>query len=83
MLSGAYSPNIVAFSVAARYNFSVIMQALEDVGFMNVIAEDRTEQFVDVLQKELSRTLAIKDDFVKVRQLRFKTYTTNFLVDIL
>ncbi|KAK2150790.1 hypothetical protein NP493_2730g00001 [Ridgeia piscesae] len=41
-------------------------KALDDVGFVNVIAEDRTEQFVDVLQKELNRTLAIKDVLDKV-----------------
>ena len=46
------------------------MQVLEDVGFVNVIAEDRTDQFIDVLQKELNRTMAIKDDFVRVRQLK-------------
>ena len=52
------------------YNYCVIMQVLEDVGFVNVIAEDRTDQFVDVLQKELNRTMAIKDDFIRVRQLK-------------
>ncbi|KAK2160634.1 hypothetical protein NP493_1634g00028 [Ridgeia piscesae] len=40
-------------------------KVLEDVGFVNVIAEDRTDQFVDVLQKELNRTMAIKDDFIR------------------
>ena len=45
---------------------------LEDVGFVNVIVEDRTDQFVDVLQKELNRTMAVKDDFVRVRQLKNK-----------
>ena len=63
---------LVTLPYTVRYNYSVIMQALEEVGFVNVIAEDRSEQFVDVLQKELNRTLAIKDDFVRVRQLRLQ-----------
>ena len=47
---------------------------LEDVGFVNVIVEDRTDQFVDILQRELNRTMVIKDDFVRVRQLTNKLH---------
>ena len=57
-------------SSTCSYNFCVITQVLEDVGFVNVIVEDRTDQFVDILQRELNRTMVIKDDFVRVRQLK-------------
>lgn len=33
---------------------------------MNVKAEDRTDQFVKMLEKELKRIENIKEDFVKV-----------------
>ncbi|CAH0474093.1 unnamed protein product [Peronospora belbahrii] len=39
-------------------------KVLESVGFTSVLAEDRTEQFVEVLKEELSRTLARKEEFV-------------------
>ena len=54
------------------FNVCVVIQVLEDVGFVNVIVEDRTDQFIHILQKELNRTMATKDDFVKVRQLKSK-----------
>ncbi|CAI5740325.1 unnamed protein product [Peronospora destructor] len=41
-------------------------KVLESVGFTSVLAEDRTEQFVDVLKEELSRTLTHKEDFIVV-----------------
>jgi len=37
---------------------------LESVGFTSVVAEDRTQHFVEVLKEELARTLAHKDAFV-------------------
>ncbi|ETP40953.1 hypothetical protein F442_11791, partial [Phytophthora nicotianae P10297] len=39
-------------------------KVLESVGFTSVLAEDRTEQFVEVLKDELTRTLAQKEQFV-------------------
>ena len=39
---------------------------LQDVGFVNVKAEDRTDQFVKMLEKELKHIENIKEDFVKV-----------------
>ncbi|KAE8900750.1 Phosphoethanolamine [Phytophthora fragariae] len=39
-------------------------KVLESVGFTSVVAEDRTNQFVEVLKEELARTLAHKDEFV-------------------
>ncbi|KAE8986360.1 Phosphoethanolamine [Phytophthora rubi] len=39
-------------------------KVLESVGFTSVVAEDRTNHFVDVLKEELARTLAHKEDFV-------------------
>ncbi|KAF5189679.1 Phosphoethanolamine n-methyltransferase [Thalictrum thalictroides] len=37
---------------------------LKDAGFDDVIAEDRTDQFVKVLQKELDSLEKEKDDFI-------------------
>lgn len=47
----------------------MLTQVLEDAGFVNVLAEDRTDQFMAVLQKELNRTQAIKDEFIKVNSV--------------
>lgn len=38
---------------------------LESVGFTDVVAEDRTEHFVEVLKEELERTLINKDEFIQ------------------
>ncbi|TMW60908.1 hypothetical protein Poli38472_000950 [Pythium oligandrum] len=38
---------------------------LEKVGFTEVVAEDRTEHFVEVLKEELERTLINKDEFIQ------------------
>lgn len=40
-------------------------QFLEKVGFVKVQAQDRTEQFVQVLNKELARTQEIKQEFIE------------------
>ncbi|CAN8288508.1 unnamed protein product [Cochlearia groenlandica] len=40
-------------------------QMLKDAGFENVIAEDRTDQFLQVLRHELERVEKEKEDFVK------------------
>uniref|UniRef100_A0A8C5MS06 phosphoethanolamine N-methyltransferase n=1 Tax=Leptobrachium leishanense TaxID=445787 RepID=A0A8C5MS06_9ANUR len=40
-------------------------QFLENVGFVNVDAQDRTKQFVDILNIELRRTQEIKEEFIK------------------
>ena len=34
---------------------------------MNVKAEDKTDMFIDALDKELDRIQTIKTDFIKVR----------------
>jgi len=51
-------------------NVSCWLQLLEDVGFVNVRAEDRTELFVRMLKKELKRLTDIRDEFVKVSLIR-------------
>lgn len=38
---------------------------LSKVGFTDVVAEDRTDHFVEVLKEELDRTLLNKDEFIK------------------
>ncbi|KAH9763495.1 phosphomethylethanolamine N-methyltransferase [Citrus sinensis] len=40
-------------------------QMLKDAGFVDIIAEDRTEQFVQVLQRELDAIEKDKDAFIK------------------
>jgi len=40
-------------------------EVLESVGFVNVNAMDRTEQFISVLKSEIVKTENIKDDFIK------------------
>lgn len=42
-------------------------QLLEQAGFVRVRAEDRSKQFIQVLERELKTTETIKDDFVKVK----------------
>ncbi len=41
-------------------------QLLEEVGFVQVEAEDRTDQFVRMLHRELDRLHSVKDEFLKV-----------------
>lgn len=52
--------------------FSPLLQLLEDVGFVNVRAEDRTDQFVNMLKKELQRMKDIREDFIKVLLINFR-----------
>lgn len=40
-------------------------QLLEEAGFVNVRAEDRTELFVRMLKKELKRLTDSRDEFIK------------------
>ena len=42
------------------------MQVLENAGFINVDAQDRTSHFINVLKSEIKKTEAIKDEFIKV-----------------
>ncbi|XP_024372759.1 phosphoethanolamine N-methyltransferase isoform X2 [Physcomitrium patens] len=39
-------------------------EMLEDAGFVEVVAEDRTDQFIEVLQRELATTEAGRDQFI-------------------
>uniref|UniRef100_A0A4W5MBL4 phosphoethanolamine N-methyltransferase n=1 Tax=Hucho hucho TaxID=62062 RepID=A0A4W5MBL4_9TELE len=41
---------------------------LQQAGFSNVRAEDRTAQFMQVIQTELQRAAAMKDEFIKGRE---------------
>ena len=42
------------------------LQLLEQAGFVNVRAEDRSQQFIQVLKRELKTTEAIREEFIKV-----------------
>uniref|UniRef100_A0A4W5MEJ2 phosphoethanolamine N-methyltransferase n=1 Tax=Hucho hucho TaxID=62062 RepID=A0A4W5MEJ2_9TELE len=42
---------------------------LQQAGFSNVRAEDRTAQFMQVIQTELQRAAAMKDEFIKFQLL--------------
>nr|XP_033812629.1 phosphomethylethanolamine N-methyltransferase-like [Geotrypetes seraphini] len=50
---------------------------LEQVGFINVSAEDRTKQFVDVLNMELHRTEDMKEEFTQM----FSKEDYNYIVE--
>nr|DBA17099.1 TPA: hypothetical protein GDO54_002594 [Pyxicephalus adspersus] len=52
-------------------------QFLEKVGFVNVQAQDRTEQFVQVLNKEVTRTQEIKQEFIE----SFSEEDYNYIID--
>ncbi|XP_077312409.1 uncharacterized protein LOC143933399 [Lithobates pipiens] len=52
-------------------------QFLEKVGFVKVQAQDRTEQFVQVLNKELARTQEIKKEFIE----SFSEEDYNYIID--
>lgn len=42
------------------------LQFIEEAGFSHVRAEDRTAQFIQVIETELQRAEAIKDEFIEV-----------------
>ena len=44
-----------------------VLQLLEQAGFVNVRAEDRSKQFLQVLHREIRTTEAIRDEFIKVK----------------
>ena len=46
--------------------FSVLLQVLESVGFVNVRAEDRTDLFVASLKRELKEATSIRTEFIQV-----------------
>lgn len=47
-------------------------QFLKKAGFCDIQAEDRTAQFIQVIETELERAEAIKEEFIEV-QLRVAT----------
>jgi len=50
---------------------------LEEVGFTNVVAEDRTTQFIDILETELKRFRNVKERFLR----QFKEVDYNYIVE--
>lgn len=46
-----------------------IFQLLSDAGFMDVIADDRSKQFVAVLEREIAKATGSRDELVKVSVL--------------
>lgn len=42
------------------------IQTLEETGFVNVIAEDRSQHFESVLKAELLKAKAMKEEFIRV-----------------
>ncbi|KAJ0397192.1 hypothetical protein ATCC90586_007630 [Pythium insidiosum] len=62
------TPHFNAYVASRGYHLLSPSQygaVLESVGFQDVVAEDRTEHFVEVLKEELERTLISKDEFIK------------------
>lgn len=43
-----------------------VFQFLSEVGFSNVRAEDRTDQFIQVIKTELQRAEEMKEEFIQV-----------------
>jgi len=58
----------------------VFLQIFRDVGFANVEAEDRTKQFVEMLNKELEFVETNKYKLVPVRTLNHY-HNNNRLID--
>ena len=46
---------------------------LEDVGFVKVQVEDRTEQFVNILHSELERLKTVRQEFLQVLKIYLRT----------
>jgi hypothetical protein len=66
---GPHSPEYAAYVEQRHYHVlspQKYGELLSNVGFVNVRAEDRTEQFVQVLQTELARIKSIENEFTKV-----------------
>lgn len=52
-----------------------LMQFIQEAGFCNVRVEDRTAQFIQVIQTELQRAEDIKEEFIQVSlQSNLKTH---------
>lgn len=51
------------------------LQFLEEAGFCNVRAEDRTAQFIEVIEAELKRAEAIKEEFIQVSMCSLAEFT--------
>lgn len=65
---GPHSPEYAAYVEQRHYHVlspQKYGELLSNVGFVNVRAEDRTEQFVQVLQTELVRIKSIENEFTK------------------
>ena len=66
--AGIPSPEFLEYIKQRGYdlhNIEAYGQMLKDAGFKEVIAEDRTDQFLNVLQRELDAVEKDKDAFIK------------------
>ncbi len=64
--------------------FVCVFQFLSEVGFSNVRAEDRTEQFIQAIKAELQRAEEMKEEFIQVNSHSCLcnvciTFTTTYL----
>nr|ABG57185.1 phosphoethanolamine N-methyltransferase [Salicornia europaea] len=65
--AGPPSPEFASYIKQRGYDLHDVKeygQMLKDAGFIDVIAEDRTDQFIRVLQKELETVEKEKDEFI-------------------
>ncbi|XP_052180415.1 phosphomethylethanolamine N-methyltransferase-like [Diospyros lotus] len=65
---GPPSPEFAAYIKQRGYDLHTVEaygQMLRDAGFVEVVAEDRTDQFIQVLQKELGSTEQDKESFIQ------------------
>ena len=62
------SCNVITVTMRCRVHVHVLrcLQLLEEVGFVNVRTEDRTETLERMLKKELKRLTDNRDEFLKV-----------------
>ncbi|CAL1532532.1 unnamed protein product [Lymnaea stagnalis] len=63
-----HSENFKTYVKQRGYNLlspAAYGKVLEAAGFVNVRAEDRTQQFADILRTEIERTERIKDEFIQ------------------
>ncbi|XP_057465353.1 phosphomethylethanolamine N-methyltransferase-like [Actinidia eriantha] len=78
--AGSPSPEFAAYIKQRGYDLHSVEaygQMLRDAGFDKVIAEDRTDQFMEVLQKELNVVEKEKEEFIK----NFSEEDYNDIVD--
>ncbi|PVD21271.1 hypothetical protein C0Q70_19442 [Pomacea canaliculata] len=77
---GPHSKEFKAYVEQRGYNLLSPVQygkLLEEAGFIHVLAEDRSEQFTQILHKELEKTESIREEFIK----EFSEEDYNYIIN--